>query len=81
MIELYQRVAVNRDFPEANLKAGDIAWLTDYVSHPEGDEDGCVLEIYNALGESIAVAVVPVSAIDPLRADQVLSVRVLAGTH
>jgi hypothetical protein len=78
MIDLYQRVAVNRDFPEANLKTGDVAWLTDYVPHPQGGEDGCVLEIYNALGESIAVAVVPASAVAPLRADQVPSVRALA---
>jgi hypothetical protein len=81
MLNLYQRAAVNRDFPESHLKAGDVAWLTDYVALPEGGEDGCVLEIYNALGESIAVAVVPVSAVEPLRADQVLSVRDLAGVN
>lgn len=69
---------IHRDFPEAHLKAGDVAWLIDYVRHPEGGEDGCVPEIYNALGESIAAAVIPVSVVELLRADQLLSVRDLA---
>jgi hypothetical protein len=37
-----------------------------------------VLEVFNALGESIAVVSVPVSAIAPLRADQVLAVRTVS---
>jgi len=36
-----------------------------------------VLEIFNAIGESIAVVTVPSSAITPLRADQVPAVRSL----
>jgi hypothetical protein len=34
-----------------------------------------VLEIFNALGGSIAVVTVPEDAVEPLRADEVLSVR------
>jgi hypothetical protein len=79
MLDLYQRVAVNRDIDEAHLKAGDVGWLIDYMRHSEGGEDGYVLEIYNALGESIGVVAVPVSAVEMLRADQILSVRALAG--
>ncbi|MDX2075816.1 MAG: DUF4926 domain-containing protein [bacterium] len=76
-IELYKRVVINRTIPESNVYAGDVAWLLDFVPHPSDDEDGCVLEIFNALGDSIAVVVVPRSAISPLRQDQVLSVRTL----
>jgi hypothetical protein len=74
----YQRAALKRDLPEHNLKRGDVAVLLDYVPHPEGGEQGCVLEVFNALGESIAVLAVPESAIEALRADEVLSVRPLA---
>lgn len=51
--------------------------LIDYVPHPRGGEEGAVLEVFNAVGESITVVVVPGSAIATLRADQVPAVRVL----
>lgn len=76
-IELYEQVALRHDFPEYNLKRGDIATLVDYVPHPQGGEEGCVLEVFNAVGESIAVIAVPVSAIEALHADEILSVRTL----
>jgi len=74
---LYERVALLRDLPENNLRAGDVATLVEYVAHPSGGEEGCVIEVFNAIGESIAVSVVPLSAIEPLRADEVLAVRPL----
>ena len=63
-------VALLRDLPELNLKRGDVAVLVDYVPHPEGGERGCVLEVFNALGESIAVAAVRESDVEALRAFQ-----------
>ncbi|HVR95870.1 MAG TPA: DUF4926 domain-containing protein [Thermoanaerobaculia bacterium] len=77
-LPLYQRVALKRDLSEYNLKRGDVAVLVDYVPHPEGGEQGCVLEVFNALGESIAVVAVPESDVEGLRADEVLAVRPLA---
>lgn len=74
----YQRIALKRDLPEHNLKQGDVAVLLDYVPHPEGGEQGCVLEVFNALGDSIAVVAVPESDVEALRADEILSVRPLA---
>ncbi|MBT3603200.1 MAG: DUF4926 domain-containing protein [Candidatus Latescibacteria bacterium] len=75
--ELYQRVALTQDLTEHQLKQGDLATLVEYVPHPKGGEEGCILEIFNALGESIAVVTVPISAIEPLRADEIMSVRQL----
>lgn len=75
--ELYQRVALRHDLPEHDLRAGDVATLVEFVPHPEEGEIGCVLEVFNALGDSILVVAVPASAIEPLRADEVLSVRPL----
>jgi len=77
-LELYQRVALSRDVPGYRLQRGDVATLIDYVPHPKGGEKGCVLEIFNALGESIRVVVVPESAVEPLRADEVMAVRPIA---
>ena len=74
---LYAEVALTRDISTENLQQGDIAVLIDYVPHPTGGEEGAVLEIFNAVGESIAVVTVPGSAIAPLRADQVPAVRSL----
>lgn len=75
--ELYHEVTLTRDIVEEGLQVGDVATLVDYVPHPGGGEEGAVLEIFNALGESIAVITVPVSAIAPLRADQIPAVRPL----
>lgn len=77
-LELYQDVALVRDVPEHQLKVGDIATLVDFVPHPKGGEEGCLLEVFNAVGESIAVVAVPISAIAALRADEILTVRSLA---
>jgi hypothetical protein len=77
MIELYQRVSLNKDFLEHNLKKGDIATLIDKVPHPSGGEEGYVLEIFNAVGESINIIIVPITAVEVLREDEILSVRPL----
>jgi Domain of unknown function (DUF4926) len=77
MLELYQDVALTRDIPEHHLQVGDVVTLIDYIHHPTGGEGGCVLEVFNAKGESIAVVAVPVSAVEALRADEILTVRSL----
>jgi hypothetical protein len=74
--KLYQKVMLKRDIPEENLKAGDLGWLVDYVPHPGGDEEGAVLELFNVLGDSIAVVIVPVSTIGVLQADFIPAARV-----
>ena len=76
--ELYTRVALVRDLPEANLKQGDTALYIDDLPVKKG-EDGAILEVFNALGESIAVVTVPISAITPIRANQILTVRTRTG--
>ena len=77
-IELYDQVALRRDVSDYGLKQGDIATLLEYVPHPQGGEEGCILEVFNAVGDSIAVITVPVSAIEALHADEILSIRLLA---
>lgn len=76
-MELYTEVALTQDIPGARLKLGDVAVLIDFVDHPSSGEQGAILEVFNAVGESIDVVTVPVSAIEPLRSDQILAVREL----
>jgi hypothetical protein len=80
-IPLYSRISLNRDFPEYNLKQGDIATFVDTVPDPDGIEEGYILEIFNALGNSIDVVTVPKSAVSLLRSDEILSVRSLASAR
>ncbi len=77
MIPLYQQVALARDIDEHGLLRGDVATLVDRVPHPHRSEQGAVLEIFNALGESIKTVVVDESDIEPLQADEVFAVRSL----
>ncbi len=73
--ELFQDVALVRDLPEHKLRAGDIATLVDFVRDPSDGEDGCVLEVFNAVRESIAVITAPISAVEALSPDEILTVR------
>ena len=77
-LDLYQEVALTRDLPEHELRVGDIVTLIDFVSHPSSGEEGCVLEVFNATGESLTVIAVPLSTIEALRPDEILTVRSLA---
>ena len=77
-LELYQEVALTRDLPEYELRSEDIATLVDFVAHPSGGEEGCVLEVFNAVGESFTMIAVPISAVEALRPDEILTVRSLA---
>jgi len=71
----FERVALKQNVDGHWLRAGDVAYLVDYDPHPSGGERGCVLEVFNAVGESIATVTVPESSVEPLEADEVLSVR------
>ncbi len=79
-LELYQEISLTRNLPKYQLKACDIATLIDFVPHPTGGEDGCILEVFNAVGESIAVVIVPLSAVKPLSGDEILTIRSLTKT-
>jgi hypothetical protein len=66
--------------PEEGLKQGDVALLIEYLDNPSGGEEGAILEIFNAIGESIRIATVYISAIEALREDYLPTVRTLDKT-
>lgn len=73
--ELFSRVALTEDLPEKSLRRGDVATIVE--SHPgkREQESGYTLEVFNALGETMAVVTVSESQIEPLARDEVLHVR------
>jgi hypothetical protein len=81
-IALYQRVALTRDLPQYRLRAGDVAIVVEHLpgTPATGGEDGYALEVCNAVGETIAVVMVPASAVKPLTEDEILQVRPLSPT-
>lgn len=78
-IDLFKRVALRVDLPEYQLRKGDVATIVEHLPGTDA-EDGYALEVFNAIGDSIAVITVPQSAVEPLTADRIPSVRPLAQT-
>lgn len=76
-LEPYTDAALTFDLPEYRLCRGDIVKLVDHHIAPDGTE-GYSIEIFNAVGETIAVTAVPSSALEALRQDEVLCTRPLA---
>lgn len=74
--QLYTDAALTRDVPEHRLKRGDIVKLVDHHVAPDGTE-GYSVEVFNAVGGTLAVITVPASALEALRPDEVLSARSL----
>lgn len=71
--KLFQQVALARDLQEKNLRRGDVATIVD--SHPaNGGEVGHAIEIFNAVGDTIAVTAVPESFLEQLTEDEILHV-------
>lgn len=74
--KLFEEVVLRKDIPERGLKKGDVATLVEH--HPVfGGEDGYSLELFNAIGETLAVITVPESFIEELTPDEIFAVRPL----
>lgn len=71
---LYSRVALAVDLPTAGLRRGDVATTVEYYDGA-GLEPGYDVEVFNALGHTVAVVNVMESQLEPLRDDELLSVR------
>ncbi|MBM4025083.1 MAG: DUF4926 domain-containing protein [Planctomycetes bacterium] len=75
--QLFEEVVLRTDIAEKGLKRGDVATVVEHHPVPAG-EDGYSLEVFNALGDTIAVITVPESCIESLTEDEVFSVRSFA---
>jgi hypothetical protein len=76
-LELYTDMALTCDVPEHRLRRGDIVKIVEHHNTPDGTE-GYSIEVFNAVGNTIAVTTVPASSLEALREDEVLCARALA---
>ena len=76
--EPFSRVALKIDVPNRGLRAGDIATIVESHSGRAGQEQGYSLEIFNAIGDTVAVITVRESQIEALSANEILHVRPIA---
>ena len=75
--EMFSRVALKTHLPRHGLRRGDVATIVDYHRGRPDQEPGYSLEVFNALGETIAVIAVRESQVEPLNEREVLCARVL----
>ena len=73
--ELYSKVALKADIPAHKLRRGDVATIVEAHPGRPGQEPGYSLEVFNAVGETLAVVTVRESQIEPLTSKEVLHVR------
>ncbi len=78
--ELFTRVALKTDLPEHRLRSGDVVTVVEHHPGRPGQEPGYSLEVFNAVGNTVAVVTVRESQIEPLTASELLHVRQLAQT-
>ena len=76
--EMFSRVALKTDVPEDGLRRGDVATIVEYHQGRPGQEPGYSLEVFNAVGETVAVITLRESQIESLSAQEILHVRPLA---
>jgi len=74
-LEMFSRVALKVNLPRHRLRRGDVATIVDYHRGRTGQEPGYTLEVFNALGETIAVVTVRESQIEPLTSEKILNAR------
>ncbi len=77
-IELYKEAVILRDIPESRLHVGDVGTVVEFLPHPAGGPRGVMLEVFNVLGDTIAVVTLPETDIEPLADDEVWHARRLA---
>jgi hypothetical protein len=76
--EMFSRVALKTDVTEDGLRRGDVATIVEYHQGRPGQEPGYSLEVFNAVGETVAVITLRESQIESLSAQEILHVRPLA---
>lgn len=78
--ELFTRVALKTDLPEHRLRRGDVVTVVEYHPGRPDQEPGYSLEVFNAVGDTVAVVTVRECQIEPLTSNELLHVRQLAET-
>ena len=75
--EMFSRVVLNIDVPEHGLRRGDLATIVEFHQGVPGQEPGYSLEVFNAVGDTVAVITLAESEIESLRENEILCARAL----
>jgi hypothetical protein len=75
-LELYTDAMLTCDLPQHRLRRGDIVKPVERHVAPDGTE-GYSIEVFNAVGDTIAVTAVSASALEALRENEILCARPL----
>ena len=73
--QLFTKVALKVDVPSHRLRRGDVATIVEVHPGGPGQEVGYSLEVFNAVGDTLAVVTLRESQIEALANDAVLHVR------
>lgn len=73
--ELFSHVILTQDMPEARLCRGDLATVVERYQGAPSQEPGYELEVFNAVGDTVAVVSVRESQVEAPRRDERLCVR------
>jgi len=71
---LFEEVVLREDIANRGLQKGDVATIVDYHKGSTC-EDGYSLEIFNALGKTIAIVTVSESSICSFSEDNIFNIR------
>ena len=72
---LYSHVILAQDIPAHGLCQGDLATIVEQYEGRPGQEPGYELEVFNAVGDTVAVVTVRESQIEAPRQEERLCVR------
>ena len=73
--ELFTHVILTKDLPAHGLCRGDLATVVEQYEGAPGQEPGYELEVFNAIGQTVAVVSVRESQIEAPRQEERLCVR------
>jgi hypothetical protein len=74
--KLYTDAVLRRDVPKYRLKRGDVVKLVERHVAPDGSR-GYSIEVFNVLGETVAVTAVAETDLEALRENEVFNARQL----
>lgn len=77
--ELFSHVILTEDLPESGLCRGDLATVVERYPGAPRQEAGYELEVFNAVGETVALVSVRESQVEAPRQDERLCVRQAVG--
>ena len=71
-LEMFKEAVFVCDMPERGIKKGDVATVIDHLDKPE---PGYILEVFDALGDTVDVVSVPESYLEPIQEGERFQVR------